>query len=112
MNYCKITEYNDHEGEFWNFWIPQTASQYYIFCLGEYLKENSKLNAIFKIDTTSVPENYVDILVAYSRCGYYYHDSKLGLIRPNWQEILDAEEDPFEFLYKTGIKNLFHPPPE
>ena len=99
MKFIQFSEYNDWEGEKWNFWLQNDGNQDEILKLDKLLNESSYKD--YKIHSGLISEEEVDTLVKNSSSGYFnYHNKVIGIfICP---EFLTDET-----LYKGGIRKLF-----
>lgn len=97
MEYVKLTEYNEWEGETWHFWIPIEGNRDSIISLAQYIKGYEDN---FELHNGATPEEEVDILVKHEGGSYMAEHTKLeGLL--DWEEL--KESHPSEALYKGGI---------
>lgn len=62
MNYIKLTENNDWEGETWYFFLQQEGNEEAIAYLQDELSDD-ELSWQYEINTNPIPENEVDVLV-------------------------------------------------
>lgn len=76
MNFVKLVEHNDHEGETWVFWLQKDGNEKELNKLEDLLTDFS-VEEEFEIDMTEVPEEEVDILVKHSLQGYYHYHNKV-----------------------------------
>lgn len=106
MNFVKFTEYNDHEGETWNFWLQLDGNEVELSKLQSCLisSDNYQLSAV------PVDESEVDILVKHTDSGYMYYDNKVTgqftCPEPNLDELVDYEWLDNHF-YKGHIMEYF-----
>ncbi len=105
MSYFKFTEYNDWEGESWNFYIPIEGNTIPVEDLKTFIK-NFSFEDMYKIDDKPYTEEEVKILCDNTESGYMdFHNRLSGkLILPELKvEDCNIVDDPF---YKGGIENL------
>lgn len=97
--YIKYEEYNDNEGEDWNFYLQAEGNEKEIEKLKNLIDE-AEQQETYRI-TNFLPENEVDILVKHSDSGYMMFENKItGIMKiPEGFEVDD--------LYKGGIEKLF-----
>lgn len=91
--FTKLKEYNDHEGEVWNWFIPSEGNNQAFYRLQGFLEKFGE-----------IPGNEVDILVKHTPTGYFPTYNKLEgkLTIPEWDDFEDMADD----LYKGGIRDL------
>lgn len=122
IEFVKLIEKNDHEGETWVFWLQYTGNEEEIQKLDEMLKDwksNSKYELDFELDTSlTVGEQTVDILVEhqYDRGRYNpAHNKVSGTFTcpedPGLDEVTEEWEDPNvsreRLFYKGQIARYF-----
>lgn len=116
MKFVKFTEYNDHEGESWNFWLQFDGNEQQIDKLLSLLKEFDGRDDCYELDLKTVDESEVDILVKHTGSGYYPYNNKVvgEFFCPTIEtELLkdEFEDQAFEWLddnfYKGRIKEMF-----
>lgn len=97
--YIKFNEYNDNEGEDWNFYLQAEGNEKEIEKLKNLIDEADE-SETYRI-TNFIQENEVDILVKHSDSGYMMFENKvIGKMKiPEDFEVDD--------LYKGGITKLF-----
>lgn len=104
-DFVRLNEYNDNEGEVWNWWLQVTGNESQIGKLAALLngaQEDSEDYPDYELGPYVEPERVVDVLVKYSEDGYYAsHNKVVGTFTcPETDDIL-------QHLYKGGIRNLF-----
>lgn len=121
MNFVKLTETNDNEGESWNFWLQLDGNEDQIDHLARIIElaNSAGFDEEYTLDETPVPEEEVDILVKHTGQGYMDYENKVTgkLALPAFDDKLFDYEDEiddgvFEWqndhLYKGGIERLFN----
>lgn len=98
--YIKFREYNDWEGEVWNWFIPIEGNDKSIEKLKKLIKDSE-----YSISNKEYSEKDVDLLISEeSRTGYFNENNKLiGIL-----EIPDNinSNNISEYLYKGTIRSL------
>lgn len=119
MNYIKLTERNEHEGETWRFYIPIMYNEKAIFLLKGFIDSTDE-EEWYELDETPIPEAEVDILVKHSGGDYMKDQNKLeGVLKlPEFIEKMDltrtwgygeleelvGDDGDQNFLYKGGLR--------
>ena len=104
-DFVRLNEYNDNEGEVWNWWLQVTGNEGQIGKLARLLDEAWD-TAQYDLDYDLTPdlesERVVDVLVMYAEDGYYAsHNKVVGTFTcPETDDIL-------QHLYKGGIRDFF-----
>lgn len=111
MNFVKFREYNDHEGESWNFWLQLDGNEEEIAKLEKILRQNDD-EGWYKIDLENPIEEFeVDILVKHSDGGYMADNTKVvgKLTCPEFsaQDSDEAWEWISDNFYKGDIQRHF-----
>ena len=108
MQYIKLTEENDWEGETWNFYIPIENNKDAIKALSKKLNEFPEdIESSFTLHDSTILEEYdVDVLVKHSEGGYYHqHNKMVGVIDTN--TFIDVYcEDFEEKIYKGNLEYI------
>lgn len=102
-HYVRWTEYNDHEGESWTFWLQRNGNEAALTELGRFLAVmTSENDESYALDLDVVLDAHdVDVLVAHGGSGYRaYHTRVDGRLA------VPATLDPDD-LYKGGVEKLF-----
>lgn len=104
LMFVRFHEYNDHEGESWDWWLQLTGNEEALAFLGGMLNEINAENddpwlSLHLEDLE--PEGSVDKLVEYAENGYFSaHNKVIGVLT-----VPDDLDD--DTLYKGGIRGLF-----
>lgn len=109
MEFVCLTEYNDHEGERWRFWLQYTGNEQACLKLKHLLDEDD-FSEDFKLDFDLVPESDVDVLVMYTFTGYMDVENKLVgtfAFEDLQTDMAESKETVDEILYKGLIRNYF-----
>jgi hypothetical protein len=110
LMFVRLREYNDNEGESWNWWLQVTGNEAALDQLAELLAasqpEDDPWYELRQDDTE--PEPVVDKLVEYAETGYYASHTKVtGVFTcPSFLGI-EAEQ-----LYKGAIRSCFKAAPD
>lgn len=118
MQFVKLTEINEHEGETWRFWLQVDGNEEALAKLAIALGRVAELygesyDVPFELDDQFKSEAYVDVLVeeAEDDDGYMApHHKVTGVLTvPDWPELgPDDYDNAIErALYKGGIAKLF-----
>lgn len=120
MNFVKLTENNDNEGESWNFWLQLDQNGAQLSRLAKIidLANDAGFDEAYELDMTSVDESEVDILIKHTDSGYMDYENKVigKLELPKFDNSLFVYEDEvddavFEWLndnlYKGDIVRWF-----
>jgi len=120
MNFVKFREYNDNEGESWNFWLQLDGNEDQLNRLNRIIElENAAgCDTEYELDMEPVAEEEVDILVKHSDSGYMSYENKITgiLTLPEFDDSLfeyesEISDKVFEWtsdnFYKGGIGELF-----
>jgi len=108
--YTQFTEYNDWEGERWNFYIPTAGNEAAIQELKDRL---GKDEAYYFPEGQELTEEEVDTLVRHAHDGYMSEHTKLAGRLELPTPAKDPEDDYDTLnsvLYKGGITNLMKKP--
>jgi hypothetical protein len=97
--YIKFNEYNDNEGEDWNFYLQAEGNEKEIEKLKNLINEADESETY--IVTNFIKENEVDVLVKHSDSGYMMFENKVTG-KMNIPENFEVDN-----LYKGGITKLF-----
>lgn len=114
MKFVQFTEYNDWEGETWNFWLQLDGNETQLKKLKKFLADNNiEDNPGYELDMTPVDESEVDILVKHSNGGYMNdHNKVTGKLKLELPEDDGTEDWAWEYandtFYKGQIEDLFH----
>lgn len=107
MTFVRFHEYNDHEGEGWNWWLQLTGNEDEISKFAELLLEEERkrdYDLSYTLHPEDVePEPVVDILVRYAKAGYNDSDNK---VTGKFECPDDLGEDA-DRLYKGGVNSFF-----
>lgn len=111
VQFVELTEYNDHEGETWSFWLQLDNNEAELKKLADLL-EDEMYEEQLSLSMTPTPEDEVDILVKHSRGNYMCDHSKItGEFTmpeiPEGYDYDDQSEFYIEYFYKGGIKDSF-----
>lgn len=104
--FVRLHEYNDNEGEAWDWWLQLTGNEAEVDKLAglidaAYEDESDSWHELYRDDVE--PESVVDKLVEYASSGYYAaHGKVTGVLTCP----ADLGEDA-EALYKGGVTDLF-----
>lgn len=120
MNFVKLTENNDHEGETWVFWLQLENNEDQLTRLSKIidLSNEAGFDEEYEIDLNNkLSESEVDTLVNHCGQGYMsYHNKVTGRLElPDFDdslfeyehEISDGVFEWLECLYKGGIRELY-----
>lgn len=105
--FTRLSEYNDHEGEKWNWWLQTTDNEEEIYKLAKLLRDaeaHSDFELDFQLHMQDVePESVVDKLVQYADSGYNRSNNKVvgKFTCP------DSFDENLDELYKGGINRYF-----
>lgn len=101
--FVEFTEYNDHEGETWAFWLQVNGNEDELNKFAEQLDEED-LEEQFSLNDTTLDEHDVDVLVKHGGGGYMNNHTKVtGVFRlVSYDDILLDD-----VLYKGGIRDFF-----
>lgn len=112
-DFVRLHEYNDHEGERWNWWLQVTGNEQEIAKLAHLLDDASEqVEWDLDYDLTSdiESEQVVDILALYAEQGYYAaHNKVTGKF--TCPDDLGEDQDRLykgricDFFDKTGFDN-------
>lgn len=97
--YIKFNEYNDNEGEDWNFYLQAEGNEKEIEKLKNLIDEADE-SETYRV-TNFIKENEVDVLVKHSDSGYMMFENKVTG-KMNIPENFEVDN-----LYKGGITKLF-----
>ena len=104
--FITFNEYNDNEGEDWNFYLPLENNTEAILALKQKL-ETLEMTDEYSFGS-EIPENEVDIVVKHSREGYMDFENKVtGTMDVSKFADIDNPADLNDLLYKGGIVTLF-----
>lgn len=109
MTYRQFTEYNDHEGEHWHFWLNERGNWSELKRLGDYLASWADYDhPRFYFEGRHLIVQEVDLLVEFSEPGYMPSHQKIDgyLYLPTELE----EYDPAHWFYGGKIQSFFHLP--
>lgn len=116
MNFVKLTEHNDNEGESWNFWLQLDGNEDQLKQLESWIGTFDDYGEGYELNMTPVPESEVDILVKHSDSGYMQYENKVTgtFTCPQPSEAVtsgNAGGEGYEWLndnfYKGGIEGHF-----
>jgi hypothetical protein len=120
MNFVKFTEYNDNEGETWNFWLQYEGNEKELKRLNDIVELNNAagFDKQYSLDMTTFSEEEVDILVKHTDSGYMNYQNKIeGVLSvPEFNDDLfdyedEIDDEVFEWcdnnFYKGKIAELF-----
>lgn len=105
MRFVQFTEYSEHEGETWRFWLQTTGNEAELEKLQALLaREEAEQEAdpAYELDTEFTPEAEVDVLVKHSMAGYMEYEHKV-----TGQFACPEYEPGLGSLYKGKIKRCF-----
>ncbi len=109
MNFIKMTEHNEWEGETWNFWLQLNGNEEAIRKLIKLVKEDGDHTYSFDLESTN--EKEIDILVDREDNNSYMalHNKVSGAfnIERLIGEIKDGVSISEDLIYKGQIKNYF-----
>ena len=118
MKFIKFTEYNDNEGETWNFWLQYNGNEKELDKLGHIIETIESGGEIsYSLNNALIDESEVDILVKHTRDGYMDYENKITGIFTCPEIDVDSHEheipdEIFELLdnnfYKGGIERHFN----
>lgn len=100
--FMRFHEYNDHEGESWDWWLQVTGNEAEIAKLASLLDavEEDDDDPWFDLTPDMETEEIVDKLVLYAQNGYYAaHNKVVG--------VFTCPEHIGDSLYKGGIRDFF-----
>lgn len=120
MQFVKLTENNDHEGESWNFWLQLDGNEDQMKRLKSIvdLENAAGFDPAYELDMTPVDETEVDILVKHSDGGYMDYENKVTgtMTVPEFDDGLfnyesEIDEAVFDWtgdnLYKGRVEEMF-----
>ncbi|WP_109527287.1 MULTISPECIES: hypothetical protein [Nocardia] len=114
-DYIRFTEYCDHEGETWAFWLQRDGNEAALNELVEIISAADDAATVaegywetaYQLLGDIEPEAVVDKLVEYGESGYLDGVNKVdgrldvtGLRGRDWESV-------FDLLYKGGIRDFF-----
>jgi hypothetical protein len=106
MTYRQFTEYSDHEGEHWHFWLSESGNREQLKRLEDYLANWVDEEPEFYFEGRHLTEAEVDLLVEFSDGNYMPSHQKVDGYLSLPAEL--EEYDPARWFYKGGIKGHFH----
>lgn len=99
--FVRFHEYNDHEGERWNWWLQVDGNEAQIAKLAGLIDDMDQAEPWFDLTPDMESERNVDLLVMYSEGGYYDGHNKVSGVFTCPDKI---DEDT---LYKGRIRDMF-----
>lgn len=107
MFFARLTEYNDNEGETWNWWLQLTDNEAEITRLADLLAtvQSDDPDPSYALHRDDIePEPIVDKLVQYADSGYFAaHNKVIGTFTCP----ADLGGEGLDALYKGGVKDYF-----
>lgn len=104
--FMRYTEYNDHEGETWTFWLQVDGNEDALGWLNQFLEtiNADDMDPAYQVFADQViPEEHVDVLTTWGGEGYMaLHNKVTGKLD------IPADFAPDD-LYKGRIEGLFTP---
>jgi hypothetical protein len=103
MEYARLTEHNEHEGETWHFYIPLEGNVDAIAALEALIEEHDPEGEEYELADRNFTEAEVDLLAKYgdtTRDGYMAGHNKLA------GTLNFTDDTGLHSLYKGGIKGL------
>lgn len=109
--FVRLAEFNDHEGERWNWWLQLDGNEQEITKLYDRL-EKAEEQFEYELDwglygDDQEPESVVDKLVFYAEQDGGYHPAHSKVTGKFTCPEFEDEEDLTRKLYKGGINNFF-----
>lgn len=108
-DFIRLHEYNDHEGESWNWWLQVDGNENELDKLAGLVVSIEYVDVWeppYSLSGPAEPEAVVDKLVEYAESGYYSAHNK---VTGKFTCPHDLGPDG-ELLYKGGIKDFFDDP--
>lgn len=112
--FVKFTEFNDHEGETWVFWLQLDGNEMNLVALEQIIQDvqGREAEEPYSLDMSiELPEEHVDVLVEHGGSGYMdYHNKVSGVMKdPFYVDLVtDVGYGPeLDGLYKGGVNTLF-----
>lgn len=78
MQFVRLTEHNDHEGETWDFWIQKDGNEADLQTLQEFINKFDPDGESYELNLVEeASEETVDILCKYTQQGYMNYANKV-----------------------------------
>jgi hypothetical protein len=104
MNYYRIIENNEWEGESWEFFLKEEGNEKFIKKLKEALEKFGADHDLgISIEEELVPEFEVDVLVKYRKSNYMYSHNKVDKVLDPKTIKTKKYEDFTDCIYKGGL---------
>lgn len=108
LMFVRFHEYNDNEGESWDFWLQLTGNEAEMAKLDRLVSESAD-DEYYSLRMSDVePESVVDKLVQYAESGYMGAHNKVKGVLTCPDDLGEDADD----LYKGGVEALFAPAKE